>query len=212
MMAWLDFVFCALFGWTGIHKFKERKVAVGTLYFLTVGLCGVGWITDTVRYLIIAVKRTMELGRAQAKRLAADEELAVIGEPELLERRYGEICYYEQNAARISSKAVSDTVPEDTLIVFGLNMPETIGRRRAKNINWSRADEMLGRLYVTSERLVITDGQEVKECPIEKILAVNLYRNLLLVKMNDRRLYIATDEAAYVYQIIARIYMKMQNE
>lgn len=209
MMAWLDFIFCALFGWTGIHKFKERKVAIGTLYFLTVGLCGVGWIADTVGYLIKAIRRTMELNHAQSKRLGADEKPMAIEEPELLELRFGEICYYEQNAARISSESVSGNDSDDTLIVFDQNMPREIGRRKAKRINWSKADEMLGRLYVTSERVVITDGQEIKECPVEKILAVNLYRNLLLVKANDKHLYIATDEAVYVYQVIERVYSQL---
>lgn len=206
MMAWLDFAFCALLGWTGIHKFKERKVAIGTLYFLTVGLCGVGWIVDTVRYLIVAVKRTAEIIRAQSKRLSETEELSVTEEPELLKLRFGEVSYYEQNAARISSAAVSDNDPGETLIVFGKNMPLTVGRRRAKQINWAKADEMLGRLYVTGERVVFTDGQETKECPIKDILAVNLYRNLMLIKMSEKRVYIATDEAAYVYEIIARVY------
>ena len=107
MMAWIDFLFCAFMGWTGVHKFKERKVVLGALYFLSFGLCGVGWIVDTVRYLIVAIRRTAEISRARAKRLEKDAELPVISEPELLQLYPGEICHYEQNAACISAQSVN---------------------------------------------------------------------------------------------------------
>ena len=27
--AWTDFVICLLFGWLGVHKFREKKIGMG---------------------------------------------------------------------------------------------------------------------------------------------------------------------------------------
>lgn len=46
------FLITLLGGWFGLHKFIEGKKGLGVLYLFTVGLCGIGWIVDTVKYLI----------------------------------------------------------------------------------------------------------------------------------------------------------------
>lgn len=57
-MAWIKFVICFFFGYFGVHKFMEKKIGMGILYLLTMGLFGFGWIYDCVKYLIIAIKST----------------------------------------------------------------------------------------------------------------------------------------------------------
>ena len=44
---------CIFFGYFGAHKFYEGKGVMGILYLLTLGLFGIGWITDIA---IIATK------------------------------------------------------------------------------------------------------------------------------------------------------------
>lgn len=46
------FLICLLGGWFGLHKFLEGKKGLGVLYLLTLGLCGIGWLVDTVKYLL----------------------------------------------------------------------------------------------------------------------------------------------------------------
>jgi len=41
---WITF----LGGWFGLHKFLTGKIGWGFLYLFTFGLCGIGWIFDTV--------------------------------------------------------------------------------------------------------------------------------------------------------------------
>ena len=53
---WLLFFACFLFGIMGVHKFIERKIGMGVLYFFTAGLIGVGWIMDIGKYFMRAVK------------------------------------------------------------------------------------------------------------------------------------------------------------
>lgn len=42
------FLITLLLGWTGIHKFMEKKTGLGILYLCTFGLFGIGWIVDTI--------------------------------------------------------------------------------------------------------------------------------------------------------------------
>lgn len=38
-------------GWFGLHKFLDRRIGAGILYFLTGGLFGIGWIIDIIKAL-----------------------------------------------------------------------------------------------------------------------------------------------------------------
>ncbi len=44
----MAFIFCVLFGYLGIHRFYVGKYISGTLYLLTLGLFGIGWIVDII--------------------------------------------------------------------------------------------------------------------------------------------------------------------
>ena len=50
--ALIKLIITVLVGYLGIHKFMEKKTALGWIYLFTFGLCGIGWIID----IIIAVK------------------------------------------------------------------------------------------------------------------------------------------------------------
>lgn len=43
---YLAIVLCALFGYFGVHRFYEGKIASGILWLCTAGLFGFGWIID----------------------------------------------------------------------------------------------------------------------------------------------------------------------
>jgi TM2 domain-containing membrane protein YozV len=48
-----------LFGFTGSHRFYYGKPFMGTIYFFTLGLLGIGWIIDL--FLIPAMDREADL-------------------------------------------------------------------------------------------------------------------------------------------------------
>lgn len=45
---WVAFWLCFFLGAFGAHKFYEGKAGMGILYFLTMGLFGIGWLVDTI--------------------------------------------------------------------------------------------------------------------------------------------------------------------
>ena len=47
-----------IFGFLGAHRFYFGKPITGTLWFLTLGLCGIGWIIDL--YLIPGMDRSAD--------------------------------------------------------------------------------------------------------------------------------------------------------
>ena len=53
---WIDFFICLFLGIFGVHKFRERKIGMGILYLCTMGLFGIGWFIDCIRYLMAALR------------------------------------------------------------------------------------------------------------------------------------------------------------
>lgn len=45
---WVAFFLCLFLGYFGAHKFYVGKSGTGVLYLFTLGLCGLGWMLDTV--------------------------------------------------------------------------------------------------------------------------------------------------------------------
>lgn len=47
-----DFYLCLFLGVFGVHKFRKGKTEIGFFYLLTLGVFGIGWIIDTIIYLV----------------------------------------------------------------------------------------------------------------------------------------------------------------
>lgn len=59
---WIKLLICYFLGFFGVHKFLEKKTGMGILYLCTLGLFGIGWIIDVIKYLVAAIK---SLSRSQ---------------------------------------------------------------------------------------------------------------------------------------------------
>ena len=75
--AWTDFVICLLFGWLGVHKFREKKIGMGILYLCTFGLFCIGWFVDCIRYLLAAIHGERIQGN-RPMQISADAPLPVV--------------------------------------------------------------------------------------------------------------------------------------
>lgn len=50
------FLITLFLGWAGVHKFMEKKIGMGIIYLLTVGLFGFGWLFDIFKAAIELLK------------------------------------------------------------------------------------------------------------------------------------------------------------
>ena len=53
----VSFLLCLCFGYLGAHKFYEGDKKLGKLYLFTLGLMGIGWITDLIILFIQLIKK-----------------------------------------------------------------------------------------------------------------------------------------------------------
>lgn len=101
--AWTDFVICLLFGWLGVHKFREKKIGMGILYLCTFGLFCIGWFVDCIRYLLAAIHGERIQGN-RPMQISADAPLPVVPSNVMLAN--GEVCHYCGPATFVKTKNV----------------------------------------------------------------------------------------------------------
>ena len=228
--AWVDFSVCLLLGWLGIHKFREHKTFLGLLYMFTLGLFYIGWIVDTIRYLIWAVKG----GRPQAQLPAAqasgypaqtsgyaayaptylnkplvlddDQPLPVVSSNVLLSA--GEQCHYSGRATRleIKNRVVGYTGSSGGVsvrVVKGVSYRTGTSGRQA-----IREDVQIktnGFLSVTSKRVVCSAGRGAFDKKISAISSIIPADDGFLFHVGESEYMIETANAQYIVQLITRI-------
>lgn len=52
-----EFLLCLFLGYWGVHKFYKKKIGLGILYLLTLGLLGVGWLGDSILLLMALISK-----------------------------------------------------------------------------------------------------------------------------------------------------------
>ena len=103
---WIDFFICLFLGIFGVHKFRERKIGIGILYLCTMGLFGIGWFIDCVRYLLAALRGEKSNGSSSENPqsvLLPDGTLPIVIDCSLA-LQDGECCHYSASAKRIIPK------------------------------------------------------------------------------------------------------------
>lgn len=206
-MEWTNFLICLLFGWLGAHKFREKKYGIGILYLLTLGVFGIGWIYDTVRYLLIAVNGKSNTGPVGQSLGEHDPLPTVLGHGLLL--KAGEVCHYYAEAASIKVKTAvtgysGGSSGVSVRITKGVSY--RVGQRKSTPIRGTVQERHPGWLAITSARVVFTSSQESFDKNIENLSSMNLLDDGIVLQFGSRQYIIETKEAPYIQQIINRIY------
>lgn len=76
----IDFLLCLFFGYIGVHKFYEKNVKMGILYLFTGGLCGFGWIIDTIRLLVALLSKDNVISTESQEHISAQPQVLTSAE------------------------------------------------------------------------------------------------------------------------------------
>lgn len=207
-VGWGDFAICFFFGMFGVHKFRERKIAMGILYLCTGGLFGIGWIVDTIRYFIAAVTGG-SIGAITPEPLSLhnDEALPIIyGSPVILQD--GEDCHYSSTVDRVTTKnkvvGYSGGSQGVSLRVCK-GMSYRIGASKGVPIRQDVLEKNSGNLSITDKRIVFMSEKGSFDKPITKLSAIEPFQDGLALQFGAQKYTFMTDDGPYIYQIISRV-------
>ena len=165
-MAWVDFAICFLFGYLGIHKFMEKKTGMGVLYLCTVGLFGIGWIYDCVKYFMSAIKgerisnKNVKLS-LKRKHLSDDEPLPIVMSSNALMSE-GEVCHYYSQAIFVKTKnvVVGYTGGSNGMSIRVMKgMSVRVGASKSTPIRRDVQEKYQGMLTITNKRVIFSGAK-----------------------------------------------------
>lgn len=203
--AWTDFTICLLFGWLGVHKFREKRVGMGILYIGTLGLFGIGWIIDVIRYLNAAIKGERIQGN-RPKHLSADDALPVVPSNVMLSD--GEVCHYCGTATHVKTKNVVvgySGGSRGASIKIAKGMSVRVGAQKAAPIRGDVQERTPGVLSITNKRVVFSGNKGAFDKKITALSSVTPYQNGIAFQFGNQQYPLVTSEPEYVYEILARI-------
>lgn len=210
-MAWVDFAICFFFGFFGIHKFREKKVGMGILYLCTAGLFGIGWIYDSIKYFIAAIKNErlndLPVSNTTELQLADDEPLPVVLSCNVV-MTSGEICHYYAPAAFVTTKNVvvgysGGNSGVSVRVMKGMSYH--IGSSKAKPIRGNVQEKTLGNLAITNKRIVFSGNKGAFDKKITALSSITPYNDGVSLQFGEKQYPLLCDNPSYVCQIIARI-------
>jgi hypothetical protein len=196
-----DFLVCLLFGWLGVHKFREKKTGSGILYLFTFGLFGFGWIFDCVKYLKPLLKKKAAADIANGAPLPVVAHSNVMLTP-------GEVCHYLASATFVKTKNVvvgHSGGHSGVSIRVAKGMSYRVGNSQSTAIRGNVQEKTSGLLSITNKRIVFSASKGAFDKRISELSAITPYKDGIGFQFGSAQYPLITPDAEYIYQIISRI-------
>lgn len=207
---WLDFFLCFFLGPLGVHKFKERKIGMGILYLFTFGLFGIGWIFDTIRYLLAAIKGEKLETRNESESLNVllpDGTLPIVVTTSLI-LQVDEKCHYSRSATKVvtKNKVVGYTGGSSGLSIrIAKGMSYRIGASKGAPIRRNVQETYPGTLSITNKRIIFTASKSSFDKKISTLSAIVPYKNGFDLQFGSQTYSLETNDTERIFQIISHI-------
>lgn len=210
--AWVDFGVCVLFGWLGVHKFRERRIGMGLLYLFTLGLFFVGWAVDAIRYLLAALRgeripRKGDLPQTHVRQLLDSDPLPIVFGHNLV-LKANERCHYSGNVTSVKVKNVVVGYAggsSGVSIRVAKGVSYRVGATKAAPVRGDVEERTQGSLSITNQRVIFSAPRGAFEKKIAALTAVNPYTNAIEIQFGSQQYMLETNEAPYIAQILLRI-------
>ena len=209
--AWGDFIICLLFGYFGVHKFREHQVGMGILYLCTFGLFGIGWIVDCVKYFQIALHSEPTQYNCPV-RLSDDEPLPVVASNVMLSG--GEVCHYCGAATYVKTKNVVVGYTggsRGTNIRIAKGVSVNLGSRKSSPIRDDVQERTRGILSITNKRIVFSANKGAFDKKISALSSAIPYQDCIAFQFGNQQYPLETRQSIYIYQILNRIVNSSDN-
>lgn len=208
--SWVDFAVCLFLGPLGVHKFREKKIGLGILYLCTLGLFGVGWIYDTVRYFLAAVKGRDTNSSSSGGSDDLDDGAplpTVLGHDLML--KAGETCHYYGQATSIKLKNVVTGYSggsSGVSVRIAKGVSYRVGQRRSAPIRGTVQERYPGFLAVTNMRIVFNASQGAFDKNVSSLSSLAPLDDGLVFQFGATQYIVETKDAKRVKQIVDRVY------
>ena len=176
-------------GLLGLHKFINKEIGMGILYFLTGGLFLVGWIFDIKKAI------TNNLSRNKTDSLMSDVSIQTINNgkiPNIQETNLNlsndEICCYMDRAYTYDDKIVTTGYnKKNNGVSFRIakGVSYHTGESNAKAIREIQRSTYSGILYLTNKRVIYTSQNKSFDKHIDKITAIHETKEGLLIQIGS---------------------------
>lgn len=208
--SWADFAICLFLGPLGVHKFKEKKIGLGILYLCTLGLFGIGWIYDTVRYFFVAVKG----GGASSGPSGGSDDLEdgaplpiVLGHDLML--KANETCHYYGQATSIKLKNVVTGYAggsSGVSIRVAKGVSYRVGQRKSAPVRGTVQERYPGFLAVTNMRIVFNAAQGAFDKNVSTLSSLAPLDDGLMFQFGATQHIVETKDVKRIKQIVDRVY------
>ena len=178
---------------------------MGILYLCTLGLCGIGWFVDIIRYLIAAYKGERIQGNSP-KHLSADEPLPIVSSNAILSN--GEVCHYCEAAIHLKTKNVVvgySSERYNTKIRISKEKSIGLGDQRAVRIRHDVQERANGVLSITNTRIVFSGNNFAFDKKITALSSITPYKDGIAFQFGSQPYTLLTHNSEYIYEILTRI-------
>ncbi len=205
---WIDFFICLFLGIFGVHKFRERKIGIGILYLCTMGLFGIGWFIDCVRYLLAALRGEKSNGSSSENPqsvLLPDGTLPIVIDCSLA-LQDGECCHYSASAKRIIPKEktvgyTSGSAGVSFRVAKGVTL--RTGSSRGSAIKKNVLEENPGTLRITNQRIIFTSIKGGFDKKISNLSTVTEADDGLVLQFGSQMFMLELRDGGKAYQILS---------
>lgn len=205
---WIDFFICLFLGIFGVHKFRERKIGIGILYLCTMGLFGIGWFIDCVRYLLAALRGEKSNGSSSENPqsvLLPDGTLPIVIDCSLA-LQDGECCHYSASAKRIIPKEktvgyTSGSAGVSFRVAKGVTL--RTGSSRGSAIKKNVLEENPGTLRITNQRIIFTSIKGGFDKKISNLSTVTEADDGLVLQFGSQMFMLELKDGGKAYQILS---------
>lgn len=199
--ALIDMWVTILGGWFGLHKFLNREIGSGILYFFTGGLFCFGWIIDSAKAIkaYLSTKNfshKQQLMPQEAVDMISKGNIAAL-DPDsnsdiMLIMSKGEKLYYIEQGSIIKHKTIT-TGYKRTGHGYSFRITKGIsthvGGGNSMAIRETTTIVHHGIIYLTNKRIVYTSKDAPFDIPLSKITSISSSGNNTVMIQSDKKVY-----------------------